>query len=287
MLIVYAGMVGIGSAVKLAPERARGSGMKVCAVQMDVKCGDREANHAAVRRMVAEAMRVDCPPDVFVLPELWSTGYALERAAELASPFGEADAAFLAALAREYGVAFAGGSVLAARPDGRVSNRAQVLEKDGSLIGGYDKIHLFRLMDEDRYLAQGEAPLWFDMGGMRCASVICYDIRFCELVRRLAVGGAEVLFVSAEWPMPRLEHWQILLRARAIENQMFVVACNRCGRTGGTTFVGHSAIIAPDGTVLAQADANEALIAAELDPELLRHTRSLIPVFRDRVPELY
>ena len=72
---------------------------------------------------------------------------------------------------------------------------------------------LFRLMDEDRYLAQGKEALWFELGGMRCAAAICYDIRFCELIRKLAVGGAEALFVSAEWPLPRREHWVTLLRA--------------------------------------------------------------------------
>ena len=261
--------------------------MNICAIQMDVIKGDRSANYATVRRMAAEAMQSAIRPDVIVLPELWSTGYALEQAGELASPMGEADAAFLGELAREYGVAFAGGSVLAARADGRVSNRAQVVEKDGSYSAGYDKIHLFRLMDEDKFLAQGDTPLWFDMNGMRCASVICYDIRFCELVRKMAVGGAEVLFVSAEWPLPRLEHWQTLLRARAIENQMYVVACNRCGTTGSETFAGHSCIIAPDGTILAQADAEEDIICAQLDPEAVRQTRSRIQVFNDRVPELY
>jgi len=254
---------------------------------MDIIKGDRAANYATVRRMLAKAMGDAEKPDVIVLPELWSTGYDLERAAELASPGGADDAAFLGGLACEYGVAFAGGSVLAAKPDGRVSNRAQIVEKNGTYSAGYDKIHLFRLMDEDMFLVQGNAPLWFNMNGMRCASVICYDIRFCELVRKLAVGGAEALFVSAEWPLSRLEHWLTLLRARAIENQMYVAACNRCGTTGHETFAGHSCLIAPDGTILAQADTKEGILLADFDPETVRQTRRRIQVFNDRVPELY
>lgn len=260
--------------------------MRVCAIQIDIAHGDRQANHANVRQKVAEAMSMPNPPEVIVLPELWSTGYALRRAAELASPLGGDDAAFLGGLAREYGIAFAGGSVLSAS-NGSIFNRAQVIDREGNYVAGYDKIHLFRLMDEDKYLGQGKAPLWFELGGMRCASVICYDIRFCELVRKLAVNGAEALFVSAEWPLPRRYHWESLLVARAIENQMYVVACNRCGTTRSEVFAGSSMIIAPDGSVLAKADDREAIICADFDSELVRNTRSKIQVFNDRVPELY
>ena len=257
--------------------------MRVCALQIDVKAGERADNQATVRRLVAEAVGL-CSPEVIVLPELWSTGYALKQARELADE--ERDARFLSGLAREYGLAFAGGSVLAAE-GGKVFNRAQVIDHEGRYVASYDKVHLFRLMDEDKYLAPGTAALLFDLGGMSGASVICYDIRFCELPRKLAVQGAEVLFVSAEWPAPRVEHWRTLLRARAIENQMYVVACNRCGITGNTEFAGRSAIIAPDGTVLAEAGAGEEIIWADIEPEAVRRVRSSIPVFADRVPELY
>lgn len=259
--------------------------MNICALQMDVVQGSRQANQAAVRRMVAEAMRREDKPSVFILPELWSTGYALERAGELASPLGGEDAAFLGELALQYGVAFAGGSVLSER-DGRIYNRAQVIDEKGRYIAGYDKIHLFRLMEEDKYLSPGESTLFFTLGGMRCASVICYDIRFCELPRKLAAEGAELLFVSAEWPLARHEHWQILLRARAVENQMYVAACNRCG-TSGQPFAGRSMIIAPTGDVLAMAGEEEAIICASVNPACVREARSSIPVFQDRVPHLY
>ena len=260
--------------------------MRVCVMQMDVVKGGRETNYETVRRLTEEAMRAARPPEVIVLPELWYTGYALESAGELASPMGEEEAAFLGELAARHHVAFAGGSVLSLR-DGLVYNRAQIIDREGRYAAGYDKIHLFRLMDEDRYLAQGKEALWFELGGMRCAAAICYDIRFCELIRKLAVGGAEALFVSAEWPLPRREHWVTLLRARAIENQMYVVACNRCGVTGQEVFGGNSLIVAPDGTVLAQADAEEDIICADLDPDFVRQTRDRIQVFRDRVPSLY
>ncbi len=260
--------------------------MRVGVLQMNVMKGDREANRAAVRRLAEHAVSGSCPPDVLVLPELWSTGYALDRAEKLASPEGCDDAAFLGELARTYHVAFAGGSVLSSR-NGTVRNRAQVIDLEGRYVTGYDKIHLFRLMNEHRYLDRGTETCLFELGGMRCALAICYDIRFCELIRKLAVSGAEVLFVSAEWPMPRRDHWETLLRARAIENQMYAVACNRCGTTEQEEFAGRSMIVAPDGTVLAAAGEGEEIITAELDAAFVRRTRETIPVFLDREPSLY
>ena len=257
--------------------------MRICALQMDVKAGDRAANHATVQRLVDKAVSL-CAPDVIVLPELWSTGYALEQAATLADEQGDAD--FLRALAQKNRLAFAGGSVLA-RHDGGVTNRAQVIDSKGHYLAFYDKVHLFRLMDEDTFLAPGRQVSLFELHGMPCSSVICYDIRFCELPRRLAVQGAELLFVSAEWPSPRAEHWRTLLRARAIENQIFVAACNRCGVTDGTVFAGRSAIIAPDGSVLAEAGTEEEIIWTDIDAAAVRHMRDLIPVFEDRVPGMY
>ena len=259
--------------------------MRAAAIQFDIARGDIARNMAFVEQetvRLAQSIR----PDVITLPELWSTGYALPQARELATPMGQREADFLAGLARRYHVAFAGGSVLSLE-DGQVFNRAQVIDAEGRYVGGYNKIHLFRPMEEDRWLGQGGQRLIFPLGGMTCACVICYDIRFCELPRRLALDGAEVLFVSAEWPSPRIEHWSALLRARAIENQIYVVACNRCGITGNECFGGRSVIIAPDGSILAEAGEEEASIHAELDSSLPSALRRSFPVFADRVPALY
>ncbi len=260
--------------------------MRCAALQFDVRLGDVSANMAAVERHVRALAYSPEPPDVITLPELWSTGYALEHASELASPGGRREAEFLAGLARRSHVAFAGGSVLALE-GGRVFNRAQVIGRDGELIACYDKIHLFRPMGECRWLAPGTQRTIFTLGGMRCACVICYDIRFPELARRLALDGAEVLFVSAEWPAPRTAQWEMLLRARAVEDQMYVVACNRCGMAGDTAFEGDSLIIAPDGTVLAQAGSGEETVGAVLDPAFATSLRASFPVLADRVPLLY
>ena len=260
--------------------------MRIAVVQFSVVAGDPTANRRIVEEHVAAIARSGAKPDVIVLPELWSTGYALERARELASPEGQAEAAFLGELAARHHIAFAGGSVLA-RVGDTVRNRAQVIDASGHLLTFYDKVHLFRLMDEDKYLAAGDRRTAFVLNGIPCSAIICYDIRFCELVRATALDGAKILFVSAEWPLVRKEHWCTLLRARAIENQFFVVACNRSGVTGTETFGGHSMIIAPDGAILAQADEHDAVLTADLDFTLLDRVRAACPVFTDRAPEAY
>ena len=260
--------------------------MRVAVIQMDVMQGDLNANMAAVEDHVQALARSASPPDVITLPELWSTGYALGEAKALASPGGMREMQFLAGLAKKYRVAFAGGSVLALDKKS-VFNRALVINNKGELVASYDKIHLFRPMDEHRWLAFGSQRVLFDFFGMRCACVICYDIRFPELIRRLALDGAEALFVCAEWPAPRIDQWEALLRARAVENQMIVVACNRCGTSADTHFGGRSLIIAPDGKILARCGDGQERCCAEVDECFPSALRASFPVFIDRRPEAY
>ena len=260
--------------------------MRAAIVQFDVKKGDPAANMALVEQKCVDLCSAACPPDVIVLPELWSTGYDLENARCHATPMGEKEAVFLGRLARRHGVAFAGGSVLSLE-DGKVFNRAQVIGRDGNYVAGYNKIHLFRPMDEAKWLSAGSKRVLFDLGGMRCALAICYDLRFPELIRRLSLDGAEALFIAAEWPSPRIMQWRILLRARAVENQMHVIACNRCGSDGSTLFGGCSAIISPTGEACAEAGTGVQCLAAELDPGLPASLRASFPVLPDRMPAAY
>lgn len=162
-----------------------------------------------------------------------------------------------------------------------------LLPQHGDLIEHYDKAHLIRLMDEDKYFVPRRRACLFSVGDIRCGVVTCYDIRFCEWLRTYALGGAKILFVGAEWPTSRIDHWETLLRARAIENQMYVVACNRCGRTGESAFGGKSMIIGPKGEILSRSGENEEIGVAEIDTEEVDKVRRFLTVFDDRVPELY
>ena len=123
--------------------------------------------------------------------------------------------------------------------------------------------------------------------GVKAGCVICYDIRFCEWIRTYALKGTEVLFVSAQWPSARADHWRTLLRARAIENQMYVVACNRCGVSEETHFGGGSMILGPKGEIYFEGGAGEEAAFAAIDLDEVAKTRNFLTVFEDRVPEIY
>jgi len=260
--------------------------LRVGVLQLDVQAGNREANFIRVKECIERSWVPSELPTAIVLPELWDTGYALDKANMLASVKGNETASFLGELARKYGVWFIGGSTLAKTERG-VTNRAQVIDPQGKLIAFYDKVHLFPLMEEDKYLAAGDRDCIFDWEGVSAGCVICYDLRFCEWMRCYALKGVKLLFISAEWPSARAKHWEILLKARAIENQVFVISCNRCGVTTENTFDGRSLVVDPWGEVLLDAGSKEGLYFVDIDPDKVLEARTKVPVFKDRVPALY
>lgn len=260
--------------------------LQVCLLQMHVEAGDPDANYERVGLMLEEAVTGAIKPDIVMLPEMWNTGYALDRIGQLADKRGERTLAMLSEWCGRHGVNAVAGSVAVLR-DGDVRNTAYVLDRSGGLVTDYSKIHLFRLMQEEKHLTAGERPGQVVIEGAQAGLMICYDIRFPELCRTLALGGAKVLFVPAQWPNPRLHHWRTLLTARAIENQMYVVACNRVGESEGASFFGHSMVIDPWGEIVAEGDDSEQLLRAEINLGLVDEVRARIPVFEDRRPSLY
>jgi omega-amidase len=255
-------------------------------LQMDIAIGEPETNFAALSKLLEQAVNHEVKPDVIVFPEMWNTGYALDRIHELADPNGERTAALLSEFSRKHQVHIIGGSIAEKRGDG-VYNTIYAYQRDGQKAADYSKIHLFRLMDEEKFLESGDRIGSLELDGVQAGMMICYDIRFPELARKLALGGAQILFVPAEWPNPRLHHWRTLLMARAIENQMFVVSCNRVGISGTTEFFGHSMVIDPWGEVIAEGDGTQQIIRATIDMSLVSEVRSRIPIFEDRRPSLY
>jgi predicted amidohydrolase len=168
----------------------------------------------------------------------------------------------------------------------KVFNTAYLLDR-GSVAGTYRKMHLFSLMGEDRSLDSGDSILVADTSVGRVGVMICYDLRFPELARRLAVEGAEIIVVPGEWPKPREDHWRTLLRARAIENQLFVIAANCCGVVGKLDFFGESLILGPKGEILAEAGNQPGEPSALLDPAEMERWRESITCFKDRRPDCY
>jgi omega-amidase len=251
--------------------------------QMDVALGQPDKNLNKVRAMAAEAKRRGS--QLVVFPELWSTGLDLEHCAEYATPVDEGIFLKTARTAREHSIHIIG-SLLEATTKG-YRNTAVVFSPEGQPLGQYSKVHLFRPMEEDKYLIPGDEAPVLNLAWGRSALAICYDLRFPELFRKYALNGARIIFVMAEWPYPRLTHWETLLRARAIENQSFLVACNRVGESGEWSFFGHSAIYDPSGELVAGAASEETLITAGVDLDYVDEVRRSMTVFEDRHEDVY
>ncbi|WP_411342856.1 carbon-nitrogen family hydrolase [Paenibacillus sp. WLX1005] len=255
-------------------------------IQMDIALADPQENIRRAGEWIKRAMNAEQRPDVIVLPEMWNTGYALDRLDGIAEPEHGPINRWLSETAREHNIVLVGGSISEQRDSG-FYNTLYVHGADGQQQAKYDKIHLFKLMDEEKFMQPGEETALFPLGDVTAAASICYDIRFPELARTLALAGAKVWFVPAEWPNPRLHHWRTLLTARAIENQMYVIACNRVGSDAKSTFFGHSMVIDPWGEVIAESGEEEGILTATIDLDLSDEVRGRIPVFADRRPELY
>lgn len=259
--------------------------MKISCVQMDMAFCDPEACFTKAEKLISEAVKEN--PDVIVLPETWNTGFfprsELER---LADDDGKRVKQLMGGLAKKFGVNIVAGSVTN-KKNGGVYNTAFVFDRKGNEVAEYDKAHLFTPMGEDKYYQKGDKLAFFELDGQKCGIIICYDIRFPEWVRSYTVKGLDFLFVVSQWPKVRVPHLNALTKARAIENQMFVICCNSCGTAGKTVYGGSSTVTDPWGEVIAQAGDSEETITAECDPSILKNIRETINVFRDRRPEIY
>jgi predicted amidohydrolase len=252
--------------------------------QMMALPGEEEANFRKAQMMVIEAARRGS--DIIVLPELWSSGGVSAEVLHLATHEDQGIFARMSGLAEEHHIGIIG-SNLSLQAEGKYGNTAVYFGSDGTNLGQYTKLHLFRLMHEDRFLVPGDHLTMVEMPWGKAGISICYDLRFPELYRSYALAGAQLVFVPAAWPHPRLHHWRILLQGRAIENQMFIVACNQTGSVKNTDFFGHSCIIDPWGETIIEGGTGEMLLTAEIDMDAVQRVREKIPVYQDRNPEGY
>jgi len=249
---------------------------------MDIELGNRRKNTQRAIGFIEEA--VERCSRFIVLPELWTIGYSLSNLRELAEPLDGPTVRQLVDISSKHDVYILGS--IAELRDNRLYNTVPIIGSEG-MIGSYSKTHLWRPMCEHRYFSPGDSCHIFETKLARIGTLICYDIRFPEMARSLALQGATIIFVSAEWPYPRLDHWRILLQAMAIENLLFVVASNRVGLDEKYSFFGHSMIIDPMGRILAEAEESESILTYELDLDRISKVRDLIPCFEDRKPGVY
>ncbi len=257
--------------------------LTVSLAQINITLGDTQANLKKAAEWVAEAARRGS--DVIVFPEMWTTGCDWDNIETLAKSQDEVIAA-VGDLAKKYEI-WLNGSMLALDKNGQATNTSILFDPQGEQAGVYRKIHLFRLMDEDQYLTAGEQLTTVETAWGQSGLAICYDLRFAEMFRTYALNGVNMVYLPAEWPHPRLAHWRTLLRARAIENQMYLIAVNCVGSDGTYNFFGHSAIIDPWGNAVVEAGEAEVLLTAAIETDMVAEVREKIPVFKDRRPELY
>ncbi|MFS0655376.1 carbon-nitrogen family hydrolase [Bacillus sp. 179-C3.3 HS] len=261
--------------------------MKIALVQMDVQIGKPDENFQKAEAFLTEAMHQQ--PDLIILPEMWNTGYALDQADQLADVNGERTKELFSSFARKHQVYLIAGSVLNKRGENEdITNTMYGFNRQGELVLEYDKIHLFRLMDEHKYLTAGHQFGLFDYReDVTIGAMICYDLRFPQLSKTLVNKGAKVLVNAAQWPTARVDHWRSLLIARAIENQSYMIAVNRTGTSKDTEFPGHSMVIDPLGRVLLETNKDEDIYYAKIDLQLVDEVRKQIPVMTDQRFDLY
>ncbi len=261
--------------------------MRIAFLQMD--CAEGRPAHN--REVVASAARVAAAEGaaILALPELWCSGYDLAAATRVGAAGRaalESEFEALRALSADHGIALLAGSLL--EPwDGGFANCAVAYEA-GVERNRYRKLHLFRPLHEHRYLRQGNArPKTFEIAGIRAACAICYDLRFPEVFRPLAAGGAQLIFVPAQWPRARIHHWRALLVARAIESQSYVLGVNRLGRFGAIEFPGQSLLVGPAGDVIAAAAEAEGIYYGPIEGAEVERLRRDFPVLSDRRDDQY
>jgi predicted amidohydrolase len=251
--------------------------MRFAVVQHDIVWEDRTANFARLAPLVARAAGAGA--EFVLLSETFSTGFSMTPG--IGEPEGGPSAQFLQAQAAEHGV-WVAGSCPEVAPDGELPYNSLVLAGPDGTVHRYRKLHPFTHGGEHERFRAGEKPVTVKVGGLRVTPFVCYDLRFADVFWHAALD-TDVYLVTANWPAARRLHWQTLLQARAIENQAYVVGCNRVGTAGdGTGHTGDSRIVSPMGELLATAAGVETVLLADVDPAEVTATRERLRFLADR-----
>ncbi len=255
--------------------------LRVAAVQHDIVWHDRDANFAHLAPKVASAAAGGA--GLVLLTETFSTGFSFDTPG-IGEPEGGPSSQFLLAVARQHGV-WVGGSCPeldpAASPDDERPSNTFVLAGPDGVTHRYRKIHPFSHAGEERYVRAGTELVTVEVEGLRLSLFVCYDLRFADEFW-VRAHDTDAYLVVANWPMKRRLHWSALLRARAIENQAYVVGVNRVGTGGGLDYSGDSAVIDPLGAELVTASIGETVLFADLDTDHVAGTRDHFRFLQDR-----
>ncbi|MBY0061340.1 MULTISPECIES: carbon-nitrogen family hydrolase [Priestia] len=264
--------------------------MKVQLFQMEIIEEEVKQNENRIECLFEE--KLDADTEIVVIPEMWNTGYDLKNVAEKSDIDLKRTFSFIQSLAIKHQVNIIAGSVSNKRYN-NIYNTAFAVSKAGELLYQKDKIHLVPMLDEHHYLTGGdEVPEVFEINGIKASQIICYDLRFPEITRYPASQGAKIIFYVAQWTTKNIDHWKTLLKARAIENGVYVIACNSVGKVNhknhaGNTYAGHSMIIEPNGNIVEEGRDQEEIITAEIHIQKVTEQQKSIPIFKNLRPNVY
>lgn len=253
------------------------SGMKVAAIQYDIVWNNREANFSQLTPLLHQAK--DLGARFVVLPEMFSTGFIVDTES-IGEPLNGPSARYLSTMSRQLDIWIAGSCAEYDTDDPRPFNSLVVSSPSGELYR-YHKIHPFTYGGEDRLYRAGDSFLSVTIDGLRVSFFICYDLRFADEFWAVA-HDTDLYVVPANWPTSRREHWLALLQARAIENQAFVVGCNRVGTGGGLDYSGDSRIIDPLGQIIDTAGTHTQILLADISAQQVSEVRTRFPFLHDR-----
>jgi len=254
---------------------------KVAVAQTDVKIGDKESNLKKASEVVSEAAKQGA--DFVCLPEYFSTGGAFEQFSELGEPIPGDTIDKLGAIAKENGVHMVT-SILEGAED-KLYNAAVILGPNGELLAKQRKIHLF--LEEKTCVSNGADFAIADTKFGKVGLMVCYDAIFPEVSRKLALQGADIIFVPANWPDPFSALWCLATSARALDNQAWLVAANRVGTDGKFTYFGKSRVVNPYGDSVVEAGESEEIITATIDPKVTEGFKNIVDFMKDRQPGAY
>ncbi|WP_112467016.1 carbon-nitrogen family hydrolase [Streptomyces triticisoli] len=256
--------------------------MRASLIQIAVNEGESAESR---RRRAAALVREQAGADLVVLPELWTTGaFAFEEFGREAEPLEGPTYEAMAKAASDAGVWLHAGSIPERDPEGPLYNTSLVFTPSGDLAAAYRKIHRFGFdKGEAVLMGAGRDLVTVRLPDTTLGLATCYDLRFPELFRGLVDAGAQTLVVPAGWPERRRAHWTLLARARAVEDQAFVLACATAGTHAGVPQAGHSIVVDPWGEVLAEAGHDEEVLTVDFDPAKVATTREQFPALKDRV----
>ena len=251
--------------------------MKVAVIQADTEWVDRDANFAQLAPRVAAAAGNGA--SLVLLTEMFSTGFVVDRS-DIGEPVGGVSSQFLSRMAIQHKIWIGGSCPEVAPNDPRPFNSFVLVNPEGDQHR-YHKIHPFTYGGEDTYFRPGKDFVTVNVDGIRVTLFVCYDLRFADEFWKTA-ADTDVFLVPGNWPASRREHWMALLRARAIENQAFVIGCNRVGTGGGLTYAGDSRVINPLGEVIAEALDQATILYADISAEEVQTVRTTFPFMQDR-----